>query len=88
MSLSPSIPEASCPACAKFAQLVAFIRERQEQQHAESQARIAALEAEIAKLRGQLGMNSSNSHKPPSTDSPKDQAKKNNSEVGVVNPQR
>jgi transposase len=37
-------------------------------------ARIAALEAENAELRRRLGENSSNSNKPPSTDSPADRA--------------
>src|SRR3954462_239592 len=37
---------------------------------AELRARIAALEAENAELKRRLGMNSTNSSKPPSSDSP------------------
>lgn len=40
------------------------------QVRAESSARIAALEAENAELRARLAKDSSNSHKPPSSDSP------------------
>lgn len=43
-------------------ELVALVRALQE--------RVAALEKENAELRARLGKNSSNSHKPPSTDSP------------------
>ena len=37
---------------------------------AELRARVAALEAENAELKRRLGMNSTNSSKPPSSDSP------------------
>jgi len=64
------------------------MQERLEQQHAESMARITELKAQVAELRERLGMNSSNSHKPPASDSPKDQAKKKNKRKKKKNKRR
>jgi transposase len=47
---------------------------------AEQAARIAALEKQVAQLIEQLGQNSRNSHKPPSTDTPEERQKRKNRE--------
>jgi transposase len=47
---------------------------------AEQAARIAALEKQVAQLLEQLGQNSRNSHKPPSTDTPEERQKRKNRE--------
>jgi transposase len=58
---------------ARLERQVEMLLARVEQLEAEN-ARIAVLEAENAELRRKLGENSSNSNKPPSTDSPTDRA--------------
>jgi hypothetical protein len=52
-----------------YDELAALVAE-QAQVIAELRARVAALEAENAELKRRLGMNSTNSSKPPSSDSP------------------
>lgn len=47
---------------------------------AEQGRRIAALEEQVAELLEQLGQNSRNSHKPPSTDTPEERQKRKNRE--------
>ena len=47
---------------------------------AEQGRRIAALEKQVAQLLEQLGQNSRNSHKPPSTDTPEERQKRKNRE--------
>jgi transposase len=47
---------------------------------AEQDRRIAALEKQVAQLLEQLGQNSRNSHKPPSTDTPEERQKRKNRE--------
>jgi len=47
---------------------------------AEQAARIATLEKQVAQLLEQLGQNSRNSHKPPSTDTPEERQKRKNRE--------
>jgi transposase len=47
---------------------------------AEQAARIAALEKQVAQLLEQLGQNSRNSHKPPSSDTPEERRKRKNRE--------
>jgi transposase len=60
---TPSIEELLAIIAAQQAQIVA-----QQEQIAAQQAQIAALHARVAELERQLGLNSSNSGKPPSTD--------------------
>ena len=54
------------PSCDELADLVV----EQARVIAELRARVAVLEAENAELKRRLGMNSTNSSKPPSSDSP------------------
>jgi hypothetical protein len=48
--------------------------------HRGAGGRIAALEKQVAQLLEQLGQNSRNSHKPPSTDTPEERQKSKNRE--------
>lgn len=61
----------------RIEELEAQLRERDAQLHAANQ-RIAELERQVAELLARLGQNSSNSHKPPSTDTPEERRKRRN----------
>lgn len=52
--------------------------EEQEAQLRQRDARIAELERQVAELLARVGQNSSNSHKPPSTDTPDERRKRRN----------
>lgn len=61
----------------RIEELEAQLRVKDAQLHAASE-RIAALERQVADLLTRLGQNSSNSHKPPSTDTPDERRKRRN----------
>jgi len=65
----PTVDERISKLEAQVAALLNTVAER-NQQLAERDAEIVQLKARVADLEAQLGQNSSNSHKPPSTDAP------------------